>query len=32
LGDVPGRKLVCVDSGGNIDAAKLAAILAGETP
>jgi threonine dehydratase len=31
-GDVPGRKLVCVVSGGNIDPAKLAAILAGETP
>jgi threonine dehydratase len=31
-GDVPGRKLVCVVSGGNIDADKLAAILAGETP
>jgi threonine dehydratase len=31
-GDVPGSKLVCVVSGGNIDAAKLAAILVGETP
>ena len=31
-GDVPGRKLVCVVSGGNIDAARLAAILRGETP
>jgi threonine dehydratase len=25
-------KIVCVVSGGNIDAARLAAILAGETP
>jgi threonine dehydratase len=31
-GDVPGRKLVCVVSGGNIDADKLATILAGKTP
>ncbi len=31
-GTVPGRKLVCVVSGGNLDAATLAAILAGETP
>ena len=31
-GQVPGRKLVSVVSGGNIDAAKLATILAGETP
>jgi threonine dehydratase len=31
-GQVPGRKLVCVVSGGNIDAARLAAILCGETP
>jgi threonine dehydratase len=31
-GEVPGRKLVCVVSGGNIDAAKLAAILSGKTP
>jgi threonine dehydratase len=27
-----GRKVVCVVSGGNIDPAKLAAILLGETP
>jgi threonine dehydratase len=26
------RKVVCVVSGGNIDPAKLAAILLGETP
>lgn len=31
-GRVPGRKLVCVVSGGNIDTARLAAILRGETP
>jgi threonine dehydratase len=31
-GDVPGKKLVCIVSGGNIDAARLAAILRGETP
>ncbi|MGH3070928.1 MAG: threonine ammonia-lyase [Gaiellaceae bacterium] len=31
-GRVPGRKLVCIVSGGNIDAARLAAILRGETP
>ena len=31
-GRIPGRKLVCVVSGGNIDAARLAAILRGETP
>jgi threonine dehydratase len=31
-GQVPGRKLVCIVSGGNIDAARLAAILRGETP
>jgi threonine dehydratase len=29
---VPGDKLVCIVSGGNIDAARLAAILRGETP
>jgi threonine dehydratase len=29
---VPGKKIVCVVSGGNIDATRLAAILAGETP
>jgi len=31
-GEVPGRKLVCIVSGGNIDAARLATILRGETP
>ena len=31
-GHVPGRKLVCIISGGNIDAARLATILAGGTP
>ena len=31
-GRVPGRKLVCIVSGGNIDATRLAAILRGETP
>ena len=31
-GVVPGRRLVCIVSGGNIDAARLAAILRGETP
>ena len=31
-GRVPGRKLVCIVSGGNIDAARLATILGGETP
>ena len=31
-GRVPGRKLVCIVSGGNIDAARLAAILGGATP
>jgi threonine dehydratase len=31
-GQVPGRKLVCIVSGGNIDAARLATILRGETP
>ena len=31
-GEVPGRKLVCVVSGGNIDADRLAAILRGEVP
>jgi threonine dehydratase len=31
-GQVPGRKLVCIVSGGNIDASRLAAILRGETP
>ena len=31
-GKAGGGKVVCVVSGGNIDASKLAAILAGETP
>ena len=31
-GEAPAGKLVCIVSGGNIDAAKLATILAGETP
>jgi threonine dehydratase len=31
-GRVPGRRIVCVVSGGNIDASRLAAILSGETP
>ena len=31
-GRVPGEKLVCIVSGGNIDADRLAAILRGETP
>lgn len=31
-GQVRGRKLVCIVSGGNIDAARLATILRGETP
>ena len=31
-GRLPGRKLVCIVSGGNIDAERLAAILRGETP
>ena len=31
-GRVEGRKLVCIVSGGNIDASRLAAILAGRTP
>ena len=31
-GQVPGRKLVCIVSGGNIDSHRLAAILRGETP
>jgi threonine dehydratase len=31
-GQVPGEKLVCIVSGGNIDAARLAAILGGVTP
>jgi threonine dehydratase len=31
-GQIPGRKLVCIVSGGNIDASRLAAILRGDTP
>jgi threonine dehydratase len=31
-GEVPGEKLVCIVSGGNIDAERLGAILAGRTP
>jgi threonine dehydratase len=31
-GQVPGEKLVCIVSGGNIDTARLATILRGETP
>jgi threonine dehydratase len=31
-GRVPGRKLICIVSGGNIDAERLAAIVRGETP
>ena len=31
-GEIPGRKLVCIVSGGNIDADRLAAILRGEVP
>jgi threonine dehydratase len=31
-GRAVGRKIVCVVSGGNIDASRLAAILRGETP
>jgi threonine dehydratase len=31
-GQVPGRRLVCIVSGGNIDADRLATILGGETP
>ena len=31
-GRVPGEKLVCIVSGGNIDAERLATILRGETP
>jgi threonine dehydratase len=31
-GRVPGKKIVCVVSGGNIDTAVLSRILAGETP
>jgi threonine dehydratase len=31
-GHVPGDKLVCIVSGGNIDADRLATILRGQTP
>jgi threonine dehydratase len=31
-GEVPGEKLVCIISGGNIDADRLATILRGDTP
>ena len=31
-GRIPGRRIVCIVSGGNIDASRLAAILGGETP
>jgi threonine dehydratase len=31
-GAIPGRKLVCIVSGGNIDSHRLAAILRGEVP
>jgi len=31
-GRIPGERLVCIVSGGNIDAARLAAILSGSTP
>jgi threonine dehydratase len=31
-GRVPGKKIVCIVSGGNIDTAVLSRILAGETP
>jgi len=31
-GRVPGRKIVCIVSGGNIDTAVLSRILAGDTP
>jgi threonine dehydratase len=31
-GEVPGRKLVCIVSGGNIDSHRLAAILRGDVP
>jgi threonine dehydratase len=31
-GRVPGRKIVCIVSGGNVDLAVLGRILAGETP
>ena len=31
-GRVPGQRIVCIVSGGNIDSTRLAAILRGETP
>jgi threonine dehydratase len=31
-GRIPGRRIVCIVSGGNIDAGRLATILSGETP
>jgi len=31
-GRVPGERIVCIVSGGNIDASRLASILRGETP
>ena len=31
-GRVPGKKIICIVSGGNIDTAVLSRILAGETP
>jgi threonine dehydratase len=31
-GRVPGRRIVCIVSGGNVDLAVLAQILAGATP
>ena len=31
-GRVPGKKIVCIVSGGNIDTSVLARILEGETP
>jgi threonine dehydratase len=31
-GRVPGRKIVCIVSGGNVDLGVLGRILAGETP
>ncbi|MBV8200766.1 MAG: pyridoxal-phosphate dependent enzyme [Acidobacteria bacterium] len=31
-GEMPGKKIVCIVSGGNIDAAKLGTILAGGVP
>jgi threonine dehydratase len=31
-GRVEGRRIVCIVSGGNVDAAVFARVLAGETP